>query len=137
MAFSLDVNFDRFLSLSKSSHEVVNRSINDKIELKRELGLWSGVSITIGTIIGSGVFVTPKGVLENSGQSPGISIIIWILCGIISLLGSLCYAELGTTITHSGGDYMYIKKAFGNLPAFLQLWVRLYIYTLLNSRNVN
>ncbi|RTG91448.1 uncharacterized protein DC041_0004573 [Schistosoma bovis] len=99
----------------KSSHEVVNRSIDDKIELKRELGLWSGVSITIGTIIGSGVFVTPKGVLENSGQSPGISIIIWILCGIISLLGSLCYAELGTTITHSGGDYMYIKKAFAFL----------------------
>ncbi|CAH8584536.1 unnamed protein product [Schistosoma mattheei] len=111
----------------KSSHEVINRSINNKIELKRELGLWSGVSITIGTIIGSGVFVTPKGVLENSGQSPGISIIIWILCGIISLLGSLCYAELGTTITHSGGDYMYIKKAFGNLPAFLQLWVNLVV----------
>ncbi|XP_018653184.1 putative cationic amino acid transporter [Schistosoma mansoni] len=128
LAFLLGVHFDRlFLSFSKSSHGVVNPSLNNKIELKREVGLWSAVSITIGTIIGSGVFVTPKGVLENSEQSPGISIIIWILCGIISLLGSLCYAELGTTITDSGGDYVYIKKAFGNLPAFLQLWVNLVV----------
>ncbi|CAH8543384.1 unnamed protein product [Schistosoma turkestanicum] len=108
-------------------HTIIDCSQNEKIELKRELGLWSAVSITIGTIIGSGVFVTPKGVLENSEQSPGISVIIWILCGFISLLGSLCYAELGTTITHSGGDYVYIKQAFGNLPAFLQLWVNLVI----------
>uniref|UniRef100_A0A095AUF3 Large neutral amino acids transporter small subunit 2 n=1 Tax=Schistosoma haematobium TaxID=6185 RepID=A0A095AUF3_SCHHA len=116
LTFVSRLNFGREIKYHlKSSHEVFNRSINDKIELKRELGLWSGVSITIGTIIGSGVFVAPKGVLENSGQSPGISIIIWILCGIISLLGSLCYAELGTTITHSGGDYMYIKKAFAFL----------------------
>ncbi|TNN14685.1 Large neutral amino acids transporter small subunit 2 [Schistosoma japonicum] len=110
-----------------SNNEITDSNVNDKIAMKRQLGLWSGVSITVGSIIGSGVFVTPKGVLENSEQSPGISIIIWILSGIISLLGSLCYAELGTTITDSGGDYVYIKKAFGNLPAFLQLWVNLIV----------
>nr|CAH8864826.1 unnamed protein product [Trichobilharzia regenti] len=98
-----------------------------KVELKREIGLWSAVSMTVGSIIGSGVFVTPKGVLGNSEQSPGISILMWIICGGISLLGSLCYAELGTTIKYSGGDYVYIKQAFGNLPAFLQLWVNLIV----------
>lgn len=67
-----------------------------------------------GNIIGSGVFVSPKGVLENAG-SVGASIIVWVSTGFITAVGALCYAELGVSIPKSGGDYSYVKDIFGGL----------------------
>lgn len=95
---------------------------NNAVHLKRRVGLVSGVALIVGTMIGSGIFVSPSGLLLRTG-SVGVSFLVWTACGLLSLCGALAYAELGTMNTSSGAEYAYFMDAFGAPPAFLFSWV--------------
>lgn len=91
-------------------------------ELKRVLTARSLGILTIGTVIGSGIFLVPSGVLRNSGGSLGIATAVWVVGGLLSFLGALTYAELGAMNPGTGGLYLYIRDAFGRAPAFAYGW---------------
>lgn len=98
--------------------------LNGPSFLRHTLSIWDTVAIIVGIVIGAGIFKTPSVVAANSGTG-GLTLLIWLAGGAISLVGALCYAELGSTYPHPGGDYHYLDRAFGRAPAFLFAWSRM------------
>jgi len=97
------------------------KNSKDVVKLKQEVGVLSGSSLVVGTMIGSGIFLSPAGILSEVG-SVGASLCIWAACGVLATLGALSYIELGLMIRRSGGPYQYLRSAFGDLVAFLYVW---------------
>lgn len=87
------------------------------LKMRREIGLIGGVAMVSGTMIGSGIFMSPQFVLAYIG-SPGASLVIWAVTGVVAMCAALCYTELGTIIPESGGDFIYIMRIYGSCPAF-------------------
>ena len=94
--------------------------------LEKRLTLRNGVSLVLGTMIGSGIFASPGVVYERVGSS-GASIVVWIVCGVVAYIGSLCYAELGSTLPESGAEVAYLKRSFGSLSSFLFSWTNSFV----------
>ena len=109
-----------------------------KVSVKKEVTLLHAVGFVIGDIIGSGIFITTTFILGYSG-SMGLTLILWVVGGFISMAGGLCYCELGTFLPQSGGDYTYIKEAYsfknrwkwstflGSLLGFLFSWSSIFV----------
>src|SRR6266436_4137338 len=90
--------------------------------LVRTLRLRDLLFLFIGSVIGSGIFISPGQILKLVNSSVGLSMLVWIAGGVISLLGALTYAELAAANPEAGGLYCYIRDSFGRLPAFLYGW---------------
>ena len=95
--------------------------------LQRVLGLRELVLIVVGTVIGSGIFIVPATVLQQTSGKVGPAMLVWLIAGILSLLGALTYGELGAMNPEAGGLYVYIRDAFGELPAFLYGWTLFFV----------
>lgn len=106
--------------------------------LKSELNLFAAVAYVVGTIIGSGIFITPRTILCRTG-SFGSSLIVWLIGGFVAMAGGLCYIELGLLIRKSGAEYSFIKEAYsfkkkyrvleflGSLLSFLYIWCSVFV----------
>jgi APA family basic amino acid/polyamine antiporter len=88
------------------------------------LSVIGAIGLTVGIVIGSGIFRAPS-IVAGNASSTTIVVLAWVLGGVVSLIGALVYAELATTYPHAGGDYHYITRAFGQRIGFLLAWARL------------
>ena len=95
-------------------------------QLKKQISLYSLTMIAIGSSIGSGIFRTPS---EIAGYLPseGLMLSVWVIGGFIAICGALTFAKISAQFPHSGGFYVFLKEAFGNLPAFLYGWSMLLV----------
>jgi len=94
--------------------------------LRRDLGLWSAVSIVVGTIIGSGIFLVPRTMITWTG-SPAVVLAVWGVGGLLSLFGALTYAELAAAMPEAGGEYVYLREAYGPFWAFVYGWTQMWV----------
>ena len=93
-------------------------------EPRPTIGTFDAVALIVGIVVGAAIFETPSLVAANS-TGPAMMLGAWLLGGLVSILGALCYAELASAFPHAGGDYHYLRRAYGNRVAFLFAWARM------------
>src|SRR5689334_19836326 len=95
-------------------------------ELKRDLGTAPAISIVVGTVIGSGIFLVPTTMIQRVG-SVRMVFAVWVVGGLLSLAGALSYAELAAALPEAGGEYVYLREAYGPLWGFLYSWTQMWV----------
>jgi APA family basic amino acid/polyamine antiporter len=96
------------------------------MQLKRQFGLWTAIALIIGQVIGIGIFFAPLEMAKSVG-SPFWLLIIWLIMGLMTLSGALCYGELSARFPEAGGSYVYLRKMYGKATAFLYGWMVLLV----------
>lgn len=99
---------------------------HENSDLPRKIGLWSAVAILVGSVIGSGIFRSPAAIADRVPSAGGV-MLVWVAGGLFALCGALTVAELAAAFPRSGGPYVYLREAWGRLPAFLYGWAELAI----------
>ena len=99
----------------------------DTTAFKREIGVFGGVSIIAGAMVGSGIFYLGSQVLQACALHPGLALLCWVVGGVVSLLGGLCFAELGAAMPRAGGYIVYLNRAFhpvvGHMAGFTDFFI--------------
>ena len=96
------------------------------MELKRDLGPWTAAAIVVGTVIGSGIFLVPRTMVQGVGTAELVAV-VWVVGGLLSLAGALSYAELAAAIPEAGGEYAYLREAYGPMWGFLYSWTQMWV----------
>ncbi len=99
---------------------------SSRTELKRALGPWAAASIVVGTVIGSGIFLVPRTMVQRVG-TPGMVFFVFVFGGLLSLAGALSYAELSAALPEAGGEYTYLREAYGPMWGFLYSWTQMWV----------
>src|SRR5687768_15095592 len=94
--------------------------------LVRGLGVLAAAAIVIGDVVGTGVFLKAR-VMTCNVETPGAVLAVWGVAGLLSLAGALTYAELAAMMPRAGGEYVFIRQAYGPLPGFLYGWTRFFV----------
>jgi len=103
------------------------QAMSEGVKLKRSMGIWSGLSLVIGTVIGSGVFFKQASVLEQAGSTTA-GLAAWIVGGIITLAAGLTISEVAARLPKTGGLYSYIESLYGSAAGFLTGWMQVIVY---------
>src|SRR5262249_2008719 len=90
------------------------------------LSRWDGIAIAVGSVIGVGIFRTTGTVFRGAGGTLA-ALGVWVVMGLLALLGSFVYADLATRVPEAGGPYAYVRAGFGGLPAFVDGWISVLI----------
>ena len=104
-----------------------NKKTSPPTGLVRQLGLFDSAMVVVGIVIGSGIFLT-TGIMAKSIPSSGLILLAWLVGGLLTLAGALTYAELGAAMPEAGGQYVYLREAYGPMSGFLFGWILFLVY---------
>src|SRR5262245_41430377 len=108
------------------TESLLDRESPSNVKLPRTLGATTALCVVVGSTIGSGIFLVPA-VVAKDARSMSAIVVLWIVGGLFSLAGALTLAELGAMLPRAGGPYVYLREAYGRLPAFLFGWTEFLI----------
>src|SRR5207245_7340274 len=92
----------------------------------RSLGLLDATMLVVGSMVGSGIFIVSADI-SRQVRSPGLFLVVWLVTGVLTVIGALCYGELAAAMPAAGGQYVYLREAFAPLWGFLYGWTMLLV----------